>query len=107
MRATLVLSTNGIVVGFKLCTGLAQLDLPFFDTLEHGPGEYCIWHISRRCRRLIRHTGGADAHVLCTTDNLFPAAFGVYLTYWLQNQRVEVTYCGVDAAGEGTRPLVD
>ena len=46
-------------------------------------------------------------YVLCTTDNLFPAAFGVSRTYWFQNRGVEVTYRGVDTPAKHQGPLVD
>ncbi|MED5574496.1 MAG: hypothetical protein VX955_10210, partial [Pseudomonadota bacterium] len=82
MRATLVLSTNGSVVGFKLCAGLAQLDLPF-DTGQGGTGRETV---SYTFRPLLppAYFGTPAApmlYVICTTDNLFPAAFGVSRTY--------------------------
>ena len=46
-------------------------------------------------------------YVLCTTDNLFPTAFGAERADWFRSHGVEVTYHEVDSPAKHRGPLVD
>ena len=46
-------------------------------------------------------------YVLCTTDNLFPTAFGAERADWFRSHGVEDTYHEVDSPAKHRGPLVD